>query len=84
MVASSGAKLRLPSQALVEQWIDFTTTELDAPLLSWILPILGHWPYDKKVPLPHLHVSEHKRVYREFSLGGFESLRLFWISSNEV
>jgi len=37
-------------QALVEQWIDFTTTELDAPLLSWILPILGHWPYDKKVP----------------------------------
>jgi len=34
----------------VEQWIDFTTTELDAPLLSWILPILGHWPYDKKVP----------------------------------
>lgn len=38
-------------QALVEQWIDFTTTELDAPLLSWILPILGHWPYDKKVRL---------------------------------
>ncbi|KAK9834888.1 hypothetical protein WJX81_006700 [Elliptochloris bilobata] len=35
-------------EALVEQWIDFTTTELDAPLLSWILPILGHWPYDKK------------------------------------
>lgn len=40
-------------QALVEQWIDFTTTELDAPLLSWILPILGHWPYDKKArPAP--------------------------------
>ena len=36
----------------MEQWIDFTTTELDAPLLSWVLPILGHWPYDKKVQLP--------------------------------
>ena len=38
-----------PWQAQVEQWIDFTTTELDSPLLSWILPLLGHWPYDKKV-----------------------------------
>jgi len=28
-------------QALVGQWIDFTTTELDAPLLSWILPNIG-------------------------------------------
>ncbi len=46
---SGSAELLLCSQALVEQWIDFTTTELDAPLLSLVLPILGHWPYDKKV-----------------------------------
>ena len=32
------------------------TTELDAPLMSWITPILGYWPYDKKV----LHRKVHR------------------------
>eukprot|EP01024_Parvocaulis_polyphysoides_P017362 TRINITY_DN1767_c0_g2_i1.p1 TRINITY_DN1767_c0_g2~~TRINITY_DN1767_c0_g2_i1.p1 ORF type:complete len:445 (-),score=82.69 TRINITY_DN1767_c0_g2_i1:181-1371(-) len=34
--------------ALVEQWIDFSTNEIDAPLMSWIFPLMGFWPYDKK------------------------------------
>ena len=49
----------LARQAQVEQWIDFTTTELDAPLLSWILPLLGHWPYDKKVLQSRAHCTQH-------------------------
>lgn len=36
-------------QAQVDAWIDFSTTELDGPLGSWLFPILGFWPYDKKV-----------------------------------
>lgn len=34
--------------AKIEQWIDFFTGEVDAPLLSWVLPLLHVWPYDKK------------------------------------
>eukprot|EP01023_Acetabularia_acetabulum_P059127 TRINITY_DN7093_c0_g1_i1.p1 TRINITY_DN7093_c0_g1~~TRINITY_DN7093_c0_g1_i1.p1 ORF type:complete len:385 (-),score=81.18 TRINITY_DN7093_c0_g1_i1:126-1280(-) len=34
--------------AVVEQWIDFSTNEIDAPLMSWIFPLMGFWPYDKK------------------------------------
>ena len=37
------------AQAQVEQWIDYSTLELDAPLMSWILPILGYWDYNQKV-----------------------------------
>ena len=36
-------------QAQVEQWIDFTTQEIDAPMLSWFLPIIGYMEYNKKV-----------------------------------
>ena len=36
-------------QAQVEQWIDFTTQEVDAPMLSWFLPIIGYMEYNKKV-----------------------------------
>ena len=31
--------------AHVDQWVDFTTGEIDAPLLSWYLPIAGIWPH---------------------------------------
>lgn len=31
----------------IEQWIDFCTNEIDAPLLSWVLPLKGVWPYNK-------------------------------------
>ena len=31
----------------IEQWIDFCTNEIDAPLLSWVLPLQGVWPYNK-------------------------------------
>ena len=31
----------------VEQWIDFTSNEVDAPLVSWVLPLLGPgFPFD--------------------------------------
>lgn len=36
-------------QAVVEQWIEFCTLELDAPLASWIYPIMGYMEYNKKV-----------------------------------
>ena len=36
-------------QAHVEQWIDFTTTAVDAPLCSWVYPLMGYFPFDKKV-----------------------------------
>ena len=36
-------------QAHVEQWIDFSTTAVDAPLCSWVYPLLGFMPFDKKV-----------------------------------
>jgi hypothetical protein len=39
-------------QAFVESWIDFSTNEVDAPLMSWALPYFGHLPYDKKVCMP--------------------------------
>ncbi|CAL5228080.1 g11148 [Coccomyxa viridis] len=32
----------------VEQWIDFTTQEIDAPMLSWFLPIIGFMEYNQK------------------------------------
>ena len=32
---------------IIEQWIDFCTNEIDAPLLSWVLPLQGVWPYNK-------------------------------------
>ena len=37
------------TQGQVEQWIDFTTQEIDAPMLSWFLPIIGFMEYNKKV-----------------------------------
>jgi len=38
-------------QAHVEQWIDFSTTEIDAPLCSWLYPLVypNHFPHDQKV-----------------------------------
>ena len=30
----------------VEMWIDVSTNEIDAPLNSWVLPIIGVWPKD--------------------------------------
>lgn len=38
-------------KALVDAWIDFSTRELDAPLLSLYLPLLNVWHYDKQVLL---------------------------------
>jgi len=38
-------------QAQIEQWIEFSTHDIDAPLQSWVMPIRGRLPYDKKVPL---------------------------------
>lgn len=42
-------------QGLVEQWIDVSTTEIDRPLLDWLLPLFGMRPYSKEVcePSPH-------------------------------
>lgn len=37
------------TQAFVESWIDFSTTEIDGPLGSWVYPHFGILPYDKKV-----------------------------------
>mmetsp|Transcript_10552 Transcript_10552/g.31761 ORF Transcript_10552/g.31761 Transcript_10552/m.31761 type:complete len:435 (-) Transcript_10552:112-1416(-) len=34
--------------AFVESWIDFSTTEIDGPLGSWVYPHFGILPYDKK------------------------------------
>ncbi|XP_062083711.1 elongation factor 1-gamma-like [Humulus lupulus] len=31
--------------AHIEQWIDFSTLEIDAKLLAWFLPIIGRAPY---------------------------------------
>ena len=49
-------------QAQVEQWIDFTTQEIDAPMLSWFLPIIGYMEYNKKVrPLQqYISLSLHQ------------------------
>ena len=33
----------------MEQWIDFSTTAVDAPLSSWVYPLMGYLPFDKKV-----------------------------------
>lgn len=54
-------------QAQIEQWIDFSTLELDAPLLSWFLPIAGFWDYDKKASrcLDILVVTSRACVYRD-------------------
>ena len=30
-------------------WIDFSSNEIDAPLMSWILPLWNIVPMDKKV-----------------------------------
>ena len=38
-------------QAQIEQWIDFSTHEIDAPLCSWYYPIAGFFPYNKQVSL---------------------------------
>ena len=32
-------------------WIDYSTNEIDNPLSSWLYPVLGYYPYDKKVRL---------------------------------
>ena len=38
-------------QAQIEQWIDFSTISIDAPIQSWVYPLLtpAISPYDKKV-----------------------------------
>jgi len=32
----------------VDMWIDWSTNEVDGPLSSWIYPLFGYLPYDKK------------------------------------
>ena len=39
-------------QALVDSWIEYSTTEIDIPLLAWVYPYGGITPYDKKVRAP--------------------------------
>ena len=46
---SAPSSSRTRAQGQVEQWIDFATNELDAPLMSWVLPLAHVWPYDAKV-----------------------------------
>jgi hypothetical protein len=36
------------SQAQVDMWIDYSSNEIDGPMSTWIYPLLGIWPYDKK------------------------------------
>lgn len=38
----------LYDSAAIDQWIDFSTTELSGPLSSWSYPYFGYTPYDKK------------------------------------
>ena len=40
-------------QALIEEWIELLTSDLQAPLDSWYLPLVGVWSYDKKVALAY-------------------------------
>lgn len=40
------------SQAQIEQWIEFSTHEIDPPLCSWYYAVAGYFPYEKKVSLP--------------------------------
>ncbi len=50
--ACKSCELRLVTlQAQVEQWIDFSTISIDAPVQSWVYPLLmpQAFPYDKKV-----------------------------------
>ena len=37
------------SQAQIEQWIEFTTHEIDPPMCSWYYAIAGYYPYNKQV-----------------------------------
>ena len=34
-------------QGEIEMWIDFSSASLDAPLRSWIMPLLKVLPYDE-------------------------------------
>ena len=36
------------SQAQVDMWIDYSSNEIDGPMSTWIYPLLGIWPFDKK------------------------------------
>jgi hypothetical protein len=29
-------------------WIDYSSNEIDAPMSSWLYPLMGIWPFDKK------------------------------------
>lgn len=65
-------------QAQVEQWIDFTTQEIDAPMLSWFLPIIGYMEYNKKVCSlqRYLSLSLHQDVAeRKFACCTSDSLQ---------
>lgn len=44
---SSPASFSLPLFSLPQPSVDWSTGEVDAPLLSWYLPIAGIWPYSK-------------------------------------
>lgn len=39
----------LCAQAQIEQWIEFTTHEIDPPMCSWYYAIAGYYPYNKQV-----------------------------------
>ncbi|KAK9809891.1 hypothetical protein WJX72_001136 [[Myrmecia] bisecta] len=56
--------------AQVEQWIDFSTGEIDAPLLSWVYPLFGFWPYDKKAQVEQ---------WIDFSTGEIDAPLASWI-----
>lgn len=48
-VSTKGALLGASPRtyACVEQWLDFGQNEVQAPLASWLYPLLGFRPYDK-------------------------------------
>jgi len=50
---AADAACPLGVQAQIEQWIEFSTHDIDAPLQSWVMPVRGRLPYDKKVPPQH-------------------------------
>ena len=40
-------------QGLVDAWIDYSTCEIDAPLMSWLLPLMHIMDFNKQVLSSH-------------------------------
>jgi len=43
-------------QAHIEQWIDFSSLEIDANMLKWFAPRMGYAPFSAPVSFPSFFV----------------------------